>query len=98
MRSILYTVYIIATQNNTTLYVGVSSDIKGRIWQHKNKVVKGFTKKYNVDKLVYYEIFEDVLEAIKREKQIKKYRREKKIVLIEKMNSQWCDLYEDVLK
>ncbi len=92
-----YYVYILANKRNTVLYVGVSEDIVKRVWQHKNKVVKGFTKKYNVDKLIYYEIYENPEEAIKREKQLKGGSRTDKVMFINKMNPEWRDLYEDLI-
>ena len=79
-------VYILASKRNGTLYIGVTSDLIKRIWEHKNKFVKGFTKKYHVDKLVYFEQFRDPENAIKREKRLKKYTRKWKLDLIEKMN------------
>ena len=90
-----YFVYILANRKNGSLYVGVADDLIGRVWQHKNKVdPASFTAKYNIDKLVYYEIFEDIYEAISREKQIKNLLRYKKILLIEKNNPNWEDLYD----
>ena len=88
-------VYIITNQNNTVLYTGITSDIVKRIWQHKNKYYSGFSKKYNLNKLVYYEIFEDITLAITREKQIKAGSRQKKINLIELNNKNWNDIYND---
>lgn len=82
---------------HTVLYTGVTSDLIKRVYQHKEGVVAGFTKKYNVKKLVYYEIFEDITEAIIREKQIKKGSRHRKTDLIERMNPEWRDLYYDLL-
>jgi len=90
-----YCVYI-ATNRSKTLYIGVTSKLKGRMWQHKNKVVDGFTKKYNIDKLVYFEQTENVRSALEREKQLKKWSREKKVKLIEKMNPEWKDLYDNL--
>ena len=86
-------VYIITNQRNTVLYTGVTGSIVGRIYHHKNKSVSSFSNKYNLDKLVYYEIFEDINLAIKREKQIKAGNRKKKIELINKFNPEWKDLY-----
>ena len=88
-----YTVYILASGRHGTLYVGVTSDLPGRIWQHKNKSLGGFTAKHEVDRLVYYEIFEDIDHAIRREKSLKKWRRAWKIRLIEENNPDWNDLY-----
>ena len=86
-------VYILFNKPNGVLYVGVTSDLVKRVWEHKNKFAEGFTKKYNVDKLGYYEIYNNIVEAIAREKQIKAGSRQKKIDLIEGFNPQWCDLY-----
>lgn len=79
---------------NTVLYIGVTNNLERRIYEHKFKLIEGFTKNYNVNKLVYYEIFEDVNEAILREKQIKSGKRKNKINLIQKINPAWDDLYE----
>jgi putative endonuclease len=92
-----YYVYILSNKWNTVLYVGVTGDLIKRVWQHKQKLVEGFSKKYNLDKLVFYEIYEDPLEAIKREKQFKAGSRKKKIEAIKKMNSEWKDLYEELV-
>ena len=89
-----YCVYILANRKNGTLYVGITSDLIRRVGEHKNKVVAGFTKRYGVDKLVYYEVFDDPENAIKREKRLKYYKRAWKIDLIEKNNPQWKDLYK----
>ena len=78
---------------NKVLYTGVTSDLIKRVWQHKEKLIEGFTKRYNITKLVYYEMFEDVLDAISRGKQIKGGPRKKKIELINTMNGEWRDLY-----
>ena len=83
-------------RRNTVLYTGVTNDLKIRIHEHKAKLVGGFTKKYNVTKLVYYEIFHDVENAIVREKQIKAGSRRKKIDLVNQMNKEWRDLYEEL--
>ena len=93
-----YYVYILFSQRNGTLYVGVTSNLKKRVWEHKNKVIEGFTKKYNVNQLGYYEIFNDINLAIKREKQLKAGNRKKKIELIETNNSEWNDLYYSILE
>lgn len=79
------------------LYTGVTNDLIRRIYEHKEKIIAGFTKKYNVNKLVYYEIFTDINSAIAREKQIKAGSRQKKIDLVNSMNPQWCDLYDGLL-
>lgn len=90
-------VYILTNSNNTTLYVGVSSDIVQRVKQHKEKQYpKSFTARYNLDKLVYYETFQMIGDAIGREKQLKAGSRAKKIALINSMNPEWIDLYEAV--
>ncbi|MEI6191401.1 MAG: GIY-YIG nuclease family protein [bacterium] len=88
-----YFVYILASKKNGTLYIGVTSNLEKRIWEHKNKVVDGFTEKYNVDKLVYYEQTEDVESALTREKQMKVWKRDWKIKLIQENNPEWEDLY-----
>jgi len=89
----LYYVYILVNINHTVFYIGVTNDIERRCHEHKNKLIKGFTKKYNVDKLVYYEIFDFIDLAITREKQIKGYSRIKKVALINNFNENWNDLY-----
>jgi len=89
-------IYILTNTNNTVLYTGVTSNLIKRVYEHKNKMVQGFTKKYNLHKLVYYEVFEDMLNAIIREKQIKGWLRSKKISLIEKANPNWIDLYSTI--
>jgi putative endonuclease len=91
-----YYVYILASKRNGTLYIGITSDLIKRVWEHKNKVVEGFTQKYNVDKLVYYEQYQDAENAIRREKRLKKYSRKWKLDLIEKFNPNWKDLYDDI--
>ena len=87
-----YYVYILTNKNNTTLYVGVTNDLVRRVYEHKNKVVEGFTKKYNLTKLVYFEQTSDVVSALEREKRLKAGSRKKKIELVEKENSEWLDL------
>ena len=91
------TVYFLANKRNGTLYVGVTSDLINRVWEHKNKIVKGFTQKYNVHRLVWYESHENFESAFKREKQIKEWKRNWKLELIEKMNPEWRDLYFDIV-
>jgi len=86
-----YYVYIM-TNNSKTLYIGITNDLPRRVLEHKQKLLEGFTKKYNINKLVYYEISTDVSAAIAREKQIKRWRREKKIELIKGFNPEWRDL------
>lgn len=89
-------IYILTNKTNTTLYVGICNNLINRVSQHKQKLAEGFTKKYNIDKLVYYEQYEDITEAIKREKQLKGGSRKKKEELINKRNSEWKDLYKDL--
>jgi len=89
-----YFVYLM-TNKSGTLYVGVTNNLERRIFEHKNSLIEGFTKKYKINKLIYYEETNDVLTAIAREKQIKGWRREKKIALIESTNPEWKDLSED---
>lgn len=90
-------VYILASQRNGTLYIGVTSDLIQRIWQHKNDLIEGFTKKYQVHTLVYYELHSEMTAAITREKQLKKWNRAWKLSLIEKQNPQWQDLWNDIV-
>jgi len=91
-----YYVYIMTNHRNSVLYTGVTNDLKARVYQHKNKLVDGFTKKYNVDRLVYYETCEDVNSAISREKQIKAGLRSDKIRLVDSLNRDWRDLYDEL--
>ncbi|MFH1873735.1 MAG: GIY-YIG nuclease family protein [Pseudomonadota bacterium] len=91
-----YYVYILTNKNKTTLYIGITSDLIKRISEHKNKLLEGFTEKYNVDRLVYYECYDDPENAILREKRLKKWNRQWKIELIEKMNKGWKDLYDEL--
>ncbi len=95
MKIYIYYIYILTNKNNTVLYTGVTNDLVRRCHEHKNKLVKGFTEKYNVDKLVYYEVFDYIDLAIKREKQIKGYSRAKKDKLIDKVNINRNDLYNN---
>jgi len=90
-------VYIMASAKNGTLYIGVTSDLIRRVWQHKQNVVDGFTKKYHVHQLVYFELGIDMLAAIAREKQLKAGSRAKKIALIEQQNPAWLDLYDELI-
>ena len=90
----MYYVYLLASQKHGTLYVGVTSNLLGRVYQHKTDVVRGFTRRYHVHLLVWFECYDDPLTAIAREKEIKKWRREWKINLIESTNPEWLDLYE----
>jgi len=90
-------VYMLASQRNGTLYVGVTSDLIKRVWEHKSDAVDGFTKRYGVHTLVWYEVHEEMLPAIAREKAIKEWKRKWKLELIEKANPSWLDLYQDLL-
>lgn len=90
-------IYILSNNRNTVLYIGITSDIINRVNPHKEKAVKGFTAKYNIEKLVYYEQFEDIKEAIRREKQLKAGSRMKKEAVINKINPHWEDLYLELL-
>ncbi|MFO8053384.1 MAG: GIY-YIG nuclease family protein [Candidatus Omnitrophota bacterium] len=92
-----YCVYVLASRKNGTLYIGVTSNLIKRVWEHKNKIREGFTAKYNVNKLVYYEQYSDPENAIKREKRLKRYKREWKIELIEKSNPEWQDMYNQLI-
>jgi len=90
----VYFIYILTNENNHVLYIGVTNDLVKRTWEHKNKITKGFSYKYNLNKLVYYEIFSSINDAIKREKQLKAGSRKKKIDLIISKNPRWEDLYK----
>ena len=92
-----YFVYILASERNGTLYVGITDDLPRRIYEHKEGLVEGFTKKYGVKDLVYFEQTSDPLSAITREKQIKKWNRAWKIRLIQKNNPEWKDLYDEII-
>ena len=92
----MYYVYILAAGRNGTFYVGMTNDIARRAWEHKNKVADGFTKKYGIDQLAYFEAHADVEEAIRREKSIKRWTRAKKMRAIEQRNPDWKDLYFDL--
>ena len=94
----MFFVYLLASKPYGTLYVGVTSDLLRRISEHKNKLVPGFTNKYGVDRLVWYEVHEDREAAIRREKQIKEWKRDWKIELIEHENPHWLDLYRDLVQ
>jgi len=93
-----YYVYIMTNKNNTVLYTGVTDNLKRRVYEHREKVINGFTKKYNIKKLVYYEVFEDIYEALSRENQIKGGSRQKKIDLVQGTNKDWNDLYYNISK
>jgi putative endonuclease len=90
-------IYILTSKRNGTLYIGVTSDLVKRVWKHQNDLLEGFTKKYAVHRLVYYEMLEDMEAAIQREKQLKKWNRDWKIDLIEKDNPEWRDLYDSLI-
>ena len=89
-------VYILASKRNGTLYTGVTADLAARIWQHKQKTTRGFTTKYGVDRLVYCERYEEIIDAIAQEKRLKNWKRDWKIALIEKANPEWRDLFEEL--
>ncbi|MEX0645784.1 MAG: GIY-YIG nuclease family protein [Parvularculaceae bacterium] len=91
-------VYMLASKRNGTLYIGVTSNLPERVWQHRNKLIRGFTADYNVTMLVWNSFFERIEDAIVEEKRLKKWRRAWKLALIEKDNPQWRDLYEDLNK
>ena len=91
-------VYILASQRHGTLYTGVTSNLIKRVWEHRESLVSGFTKKYGVKMLVYYEMHESMEDAIRREKQIKEWKRGWKIELIEKKNPRWDDLYDEICR
>lgn len=90
-------VYVLASKRNGTLYIGVTSNLQKRGWEHKNNVVEGFTKRYGIHQLVYYELHKDMVTAITREKQMKKWNRAWKLKLIEAQNPEWKDLWEDII-
>ena len=95
----LYYVYILTNASNKVLYTGITYDLERRCYEYKHKLVKGFTQKYNVNKLIYFEIFEDIELAISREKQIKGYSRTKKVALIDQLNRNWDELnYNEKIK
>jgi putative endonuclease len=91
-----YYVYLLASDKYGTLYLGVTNDVVRRVYEHKSKATHGFTKRYSVDKLVWFEIYDDATTAISREKELKKWRRDWKIRLIEESNPQWTDLYPQI--
>ena len=90
-----YYVYLLTNWNNKVMYVGMTNNLERRVYEHKNKLVNGFTKKYNINKLVYFEETSDVNSAISREKEIKKWRREKKDTLVLSNNPEWKDLSDE---
>ncbi|MFZ2153675.1 MAG: GIY-YIG nuclease family protein [Candidatus Moraniibacteriota bacterium] len=89
-----YCVYILTNKTNKVLYIGVTGNLPRRIYEHKNKIIKGFTEKYNADKLVYFEQTENVMSALDREKQLKNWHRKWKVELIDKFNPDWKDLFD----
>jgi putative endonuclease len=93
----MYYVYLLASQNDGTLYVGVTRDLVRRVYEHKEKIIPGFTSRYGVDRLVWFECYDDPTSAITREKELKKWRRAWKIELIESTNPDWRDLYSDII-
>jgi putative endonuclease len=92
-----YYIYLLTNKNNNVLYVGVTNNLVRRIYEHKNKLQKGFTEKYNIDQLIYYEQYDDIENAIIREKQIKGWTRKKKNELINQFNPKWEDLYQMIV-
>ena len=94
----MYYVYILTNKNHTVLYTGVTGNIERRMYEHKNKLIEGFTKRYNADKLVFFESFNNVNDALEAEKKIKGWKREKKVSLIEDINPSWNDLSIDLNK
>ncbi|SRR3989344_2783016 len=97
LKSKTYFVYILTNKNNTVLYLGITNDLVKRTYQHKSKLVSGFSQKYNLTKLVYFEIYQDPLTAIKREKTLKNLVRRKKEALINTINPSWKDLYAEIV-
>jgi putative endonuclease len=91
-----YFIYLMTNKNNKVIYTGVTNNLKRRVCEHKEKMVEGFTKRYNVNKLVYFEVTNDIYSAIQREKQIKAGSRQKKIDLINSINKEWKDLYNEI--
>jgi putative endonuclease len=89
-------VYILASQQKGTLYIGSTSNLVKRVWQHKQKSVEGFTSKYNVSKLVYYEVYQRVVDMAQRKRRLKEWKRSWKIELIEKQNPNWIDLFDEI--
>ena len=92
-----YYIYILTNRHHTVLYIGVTGNLVKRIWQHKQKEIEGFTKRYNVNRLIYFEEYQWVYDAIEREKQLKGWTRKKKENLIEKLNPDWFDLFEEII-
>ncbi len=98
MQTKQYYVYLMASRKNGTLYVGVTNDLVRRTYEHRENIIEGFTKKYGVHMLVYYEVHRDVSEALLREKRIKKWERKWKLQLINEVNPKWKDLYDDLIQ
>lgn len=96
MQEKVFYIYIMTNKNNTVLYIGVTSNLQKRIFEHKNKFVSGFTNKYNIEKLVYYEMCEEALPAFEREKKLKRWKRKWKEDLINEKNPDWKDLYDEL--
>ena len=92
-----YYIYILASKKNGTLYIGVTNNLIKRTYEHKNNITPGFTQKHNIHKLVYYEVYNEIYDAIEREKCLKRWKREWKIKLIEKSNPDWDDLYNRII-
>ena len=90
-------IYIMTNQNNGTTYIGVTNNLIRRVWEHKHHIHKGFTSRYNLTKLVYFEVWQGENEAIEREKKLKQYRRKQKLDLINSFNPEWIDLYDSLL-
>ena len=95
MKNYNYYVYILTNFNNKVMYIGVTNNLERRLYEHKNGIFEGFTKKYNVKKLVYFEETNNIIEAIQREKELKKWRREKKNLLVEMQNKEWKDISDN---
>ena len=92
-----YYIYILSNWNDKVIYIGVTNNLKRRVYEHKNEIIDGFTKKYHVHKLVYYETTTDVKAVLEREKQLKGWKREKKDSLVTDMNPNWKDLYDEIV-
>jgi putative endonuclease len=90
-------VYMLVSKRNGTLYIGMTSNLQKRAWEHKNNLIEGFTKRYGIHRLVYYELHQDMMSAITREKQMKKWNRAWKVELIEQLNPEWKDLWEEIV-
>ena len=95
MKDYNYYVYILTNFNNKVMYIGVTNNLERRLYEHKNGIFEGFTKKYNIKKLVYFEETNNIIEAIQREKELKKWRREKKNLLVEMQNKEWKDISDN---